>query len=137
MADEDDAMPLRRVAARLHVHLGDERAGRVDRVEAALRRALVDGWRDTVGREHERRAGRHVRLGLDEDRPALLQLPHHMGVVDDLLAHVDGRSVQGQRTFHRLDGAFDPSAISPRRCEQDSRNQTVGHGSNGPNRPPG
>jgi len=37
-----------------------------------------------------------------------------MCVVDDLLAHVDGRSVHGKGALDRLHGAFDPSAVSPR-----------------------
>ena len=130
MADQHDAVPLGRIAPRLHVHLRHERAGGVDRVQAAFRRAFVDRRRDTVRGEHERRATGHVRLVLDKDGAALFELAHHVRVVDDLLAYVNGRAVQGKRPLHRLHGALDSGAIPPRRCEQDPRNQTAGQSSN-------
>ena len=130
--DQHDAVPFGRVAARLHVHLRHERAGGVDRVQAAFRRAFVDRRRDTVRGEHERRVTGHVRLVLDKDGAALFELAHHVRVVDDLLAYVNGRAVQGKRPLHRLHGALDSGAIPPRRCEQDPRNQTASQGSNTP-----
>jgi hypothetical protein len=36
-----------------------------------------------------------------------------MRVVDDLLAHVDGRSVKGKRMFHRLDGTLYSRTVTP------------------------
>ena len=105
---------LRRLAHRAHDLLVARVADEQDRV-AALRRSgaprcapsspagrsrrrparpracafsCTDG-RDAVRREDDGRALRHVELGVDEDRAAALQLGHHVGVVHDLLAHVD------------------------------------------------
>ena len=40
-------------------------------------------------------------------------------VVDDLVAHVDRRSVLGERQFHDLDGAVDAGAEATRGGHQD------------------
>src|SRR5690606_38117492 len=55
---------------------------------------------------------------VDEHGPALAQLLDHVLVVDDLLADVDGRSVELERPLHRLDRAIDAGAVTPRRREQ-------------------
>jgi hypothetical protein len=83
-------------------------------VEVPLRRPLVDLRRDAVGREDEGGARGHVGLGLDEDRAERFQLADDVGVVDDLLADVDGGPIEGKGTLHRLNGALYPSAIPPR-----------------------
>ena len=46
--------------------------------------------------------------------PRLGQLLDHMLVVDDLLADVDGRSVQLERVLDRLNGTVDARAIAAR-----------------------
>ena len=74
VADERDLVAPRRVAARLRVHLRDERADGVDDLEAALGALLVDLRRDAVGREDDERALGNVLLGLDEDRAARLEI---------------------------------------------------------------
>src|SRR5439155_24591354 len=78
----------------------------------------------------ERRAAGHVRLVLDEDGAARLELANDVRVVDDLLAHVNRRAVQRKRPLDRLYGALDSGAIPPRRCEQDPRNQSASQSSN-------
>ena len=60
----------------------------------------------------------HLGLLLDEDRAALAQLLDHVLVVDDLLAHVDGRPVQLERALDGLDRAVDAGAVAARRREQ-------------------
>ena len=80
--------------------------------------------------QDERRPPRHLSLVLDEDGAACLQLADDVRVVDDLLADVDRRTVQGKRSLHRLHGALHSGAIPPGRGEQDPLNQTASHGSN-------
>ena len=94
MSDQDDAPSFCRVAPRLNVHLGHERAGRVDRRLPAHRRALVDRRGDPVSREHEDRSRRSFGLVLDEDRAAPFEVADDVCVVHDLLADVDGRTVE-------------------------------------------
>ena len=95
VTDQHDAMAVGRVAPGLDVHLRHERTRRVDRVETALGGVLVHRRRDAVGREHERRALRHVPLVVDEHGATALEVPDDVRVVDDLLADVDRGSVQG------------------------------------------
>ncbi len=54
-----------------------------------------------------------------------------MLVVDDLLAHVDGRAVELERLLDRLHGAVDARAVAARRREQDPlrRGESRGFGS--------
>ncbi len=119
MADQHDRVALRGELLGLDVDLRDERAGGVDRRERALRRLCVDGGRDAVRGEDRRRALGDALVDLvDEDRAAVAQLLDDVLVVDDLLAHIDGRTVQLQRAFDRLHGAVDTGAVAARRREE-------------------
>ncbi len=120
VADQNHGVALVGVAARLNVHLGDERADGVDDVVPELRGVGVDGGRDAVGRVDDRRAGRHLGLLLDEDRAARLEVADDVDVVDDLLADVDGRAVVLERQLDRLDSALDARAVSAGRSEEDA-----------------
>src|SRR5205823_1558996 len=77
------------VATHLRVHLGDQRAGRVDDRQAAPRRRGPDGRGDTVGGQHEGLPLGHLVGLLAEDRATGLQVADDVCVVDDLPAHVD------------------------------------------------
>ena len=84
-------------------------------------RVRVHRRRDAVRREDDRRALRHVVLGVDEDRAAPGQLGHHVTVVDDLLAHVDGLAGgQLERPLDGLDGAVDAGAVAARGSEEEA-----------------
>ena len=74
-----------------------------------------------------RRDGRDLAFVVDEDRAAVLELADDVGVVDDLLADVDGSPEAIERSLDRLDGAFHPGAVPPRRGEENSLHQTAGH----------
>ena len=80
--------------------------------------ALHDGRRDAVRAEDDVRAGGHLVDLLDEDRALLLELGHHVDVVHDLLAHVDGRAVVLERLLDGDDGAVDTGAVSAGGREQ-------------------
>ena len=118
MADQDDRVAVGCVPPGLHVHLRHERAGRVDHVVAELGGGRVHGRRDAVRRVDDRRALRRLRLGVDEDRAARLEIADDVDVVDDLLAHVDRRAVVVERQLDRLDGALDPGAVAAGRGEE-------------------
>ncbi len=120
MADEHDRVAVGRELDGLAVDLGDERARRVDRAQPARPGLGMDRRRHAVGGEDRDRAlGDLVAELVDEDRPALGQLLDHVLVVDDLLAHVDGRAVELERALDGLDGAIDAGAVAARRGEQD------------------
>ena len=120
MAHQDDVVVFLREAHGLAVHLGHERAGRVDRGEVAGGGGLVDGRGDAVRGEHDAGALGHVVGLLDEDRAALGQRLDDELVVDDLLAHVDGRAVQLEGLFDDVDGAVHAGAVSARSGQEDA-----------------
>ena len=102
------------------MHLGDQRAGGIDRAQPALGRLLAHLRRYPVRGEDHHGALRDFRGLFHEDRAALLQRADHVGVVHDLLAHVDGGAEALQR---RLDGLHRPvyaRAITARLGEQDA-----------------
>ena len=117
--DQDDRVALLGELARLDVDLGHQRAGGVDRAQAARRRVRVHARGDAVGREDDQRPLGDLGLLFDEDRAALCELLDHVLVVDDLLPHVDRRAVHLERVLDRLYGAIDAGAVAARRGEQD------------------
>jgi exodeoxyribonuclease VII large subunit len=125
VTDQQDVDVLAREAAGLGVHLGNERAGGIDGSKVAASRLLVHDRRDAMGGEHDDRAFRHLVGLLDEDRPPGLEPGDHVGVVDDLLADVDGCAVPLERDLHGLHGAVDSGAISARSGEEHSSLSTV------------
>ena len=82
---------------------------------AARGGVLVHGRGDSVGREDERGAGRDLFLAVDEDGAPFLELVDDVGVVDDLLAHVNRGPVEVERLLDRVHGALHSGAISARR----------------------
>src|SRR5688500_8862563 len=94
--------------------LRHERAGGVDRTQLASRSVLVYGGRDAMRREDDEFSFGDLGLLLDEDRAALCELLNDVLVVDDLLAHVHGRTVHVERALDGFDRAIDASAIATR-----------------------
>ena len=120
VTDEQDVEVVVGEADRLAVDLGDQRAGRIDRLEAEGLGLLVDDRGDAVGGKHDGRALGHLVGLLDEDRAPLLEGRHDVLVVDDLLAHVDRRAVELEGLFDRDDGTVDTGAVAAGRGEQDA-----------------
>ena len=87
--------------------------------EAARRRFPAHRLRHAVGAEDESRAGRDVGEVLDEDRALGLEVVDDVGVVDDLVAHVDRRAELVQRALDDLDRAIDAGAEAARLGEDD------------------
>jgi hypothetical protein len=112
VADQKDRVFLAGVDLGLVVHAGDERAGRIDHPELAILSFLNDGWRDAVRREDQPGVLRHVSQLVDEDRTLCAQILDDNGVVDDLVAHVDGGAEAIESTIHDLDRALDTGAES-------------------------
>ena len=112
--DQQDAVALAGETPRLVVHLGDQRAGRVDGLEAALGGLGVHHRRDAVGREHDGGTLGHLVELLDEDGAAGGQVVDDVLVVDDLLAHVDRRAVEVERLLDRDDRPVDAGAVAAR-----------------------
>ena len=117
VSDQDDRIALGGVFARLGVHLGDQRAGRVQHVQLPLAAALVHLGGDSVGRQHHHGALGHVQLGVDEHGAAVGQLRHDVVVVHDLLAHVHRRAEVLEGALHRVHRAIHACAVASWRRE--------------------
>ncbi len=123
---EHDRVALLGEAHGLAVHLRHQRAGGVDRAQAARLRACAHARGDAVGGEHAHRALGHLALLLDKDRAALAQPGDDVLVVHDLLAHIHRRTVDRQRAFHGLHGAIHAGAVSAG-CGEENLLDRVGH----------
>ena len=94
MPDQQNVVVLSGEPTRLMVHLGHQRAGRVDRPQRPGVRLLVDLRRDAVGREDHDSPLRDLVVLLDEDRAGSPEHVDDVPIVHDLLADVDGGTVE-------------------------------------------
>ena len=108
VADEEDRVAEPGVVPRLGVHLRDQRARGVDRPQPAEARAVATAG-ETPCAEKTTRLRRHLGDAVDEDGSAALEVADDVGVVDDLLAHIDRRPVQLESLLHGLDGRSTPA----------------------------
>ncbi len=118
MADHHDVPALAVHPRDFDVHLGDERAGRVEDAQTATLGMLANRLRHPVRREDHGGAVRNLVEIVDEHGALRAQIGHHMVVVNDLVAHEDRRAVDLQRTFDDRDRAIDPGAESARLREE-------------------
>ena len=80
---------------------------------------LFEGMR-TANAEMAREVLAHTaRIVAVSEGEIRAQTVDHVAVVDDLVAHVDRRAVEGQRLLDDLDGALDPGAETARTGQQD------------------
>src|SRR6185312_8895613 len=105
--------------AALGVHLGHQRAGGIEDVQAALFSVQLDLLGDAVSAEDGDTVGRNFRQVLDEPGAARLQGVDHPFIVHDLVTHIDRRPVFLERAFDDLDGAHHAGAKSARLREDD------------------
>ena len=128
VADQQDVVVLVGEPPRLVVHLGDQRAGRVDRLQLRAPRPprAPSGETPCAEKTTVRALGHLVGL-LDEDRAARLEVGDHVLVVHDLLADVDRRAVELERLLDGDDRPVDPGAVAARRGEQHGSAGCVTH----------
>jgi len=118
VADEHDVATGGVVAFGLAVHLADQRAGRIERDQLPLIGLDRHRLRHAMGGEHDGCAGRHLIELVHEHRALGLQAFDHEAVVNDLVAHIDGRAVPLERAFDDLDGALDAGAETAGRSQE-------------------
>jgi hypothetical protein len=125
VADQQDGPVLARETPGLEVHLRHERAGRVDDRERPPLGVAVHLRCDPVGGQDDDRSLGNLRLLLDEDRPLRLEVADHVQVVDDLPAHVHGRSMALERALDGVHGTLYTRAVAAGRGEEDLGAHTV------------
>ncbi|MGY4341076.1 hypothetical protein ACVWW3_005982 [Bradyrhizobium sp. LM2.9] len=121
MADQEDFAAALEMDRGLAVHLGHQRAGRIQRKQIARRGVGRNRFRHAMGREHHRRSGVFRDLGklLDEDRALLLQPVDDVFIVHNLVANIDGGAVFIERPFHGVDRPDHPGTEATGRTKHD------------------
>jgi hypothetical protein len=114
MADQDKRATLLDISSSLVMHLRHQGTGGVEDRQAPARGGFDDGSGDAVGAEHRQGAVRDLVQLFDKNSALGLEVIHHMTVVDDLMANIDGLSGLDQGPIHNTDGAHDASAKSSR-----------------------
>ena len=87
--DQDDIAALRPLCHDL-MNFGYKRAGGVAAVEPAFPDGLNDGCRHAVRAHHEHSALRYLAGFIHDHHTALLQIIHHLWVVDDRAEGING-----------------------------------------------
>jgi len=119
VADHDEFVAFFVQLGHLDMHLGHQRAGGIKNAETASLGFALNGLAHAVRAEHQGGASRHVIERLNENRSARLEVVDHMGVVHDLVAHVNGSTKLFERPFDDVDGAVDPRTKPPGLGQQD------------------
>jgi len=120
VADEHDDSSFGGITARLHVNLGDERTRRVYRVQPSICSRLHNGRGNTVRAKDNVRADRHRINIVNKDRAAVFEGGHNMGVVNDLLSHIDRSPIVLKGLFDRDNSAINSRAVSARGSKKNS-----------------
>ena len=153
VANQDDLAALGGITAALVVHLGDQRAGRVDHRQTAFGRQLLHTFGNAMGGEDGHGTGRDLIQLVDEHRTTGTQVLDHVSIVDDLVADVDRRAILLQGSLDDFDCSLhagaeaaglgqddadhasspkDGAGSAPSRAESPS--SRVGYGTQGPDR---
>ena len=127
MADQEDFVSLAELALRLDMDFRDERAGGVENEQIPGPRRGRHRLRHAMRREHNWGAGiRDFVQFFDEDGALGFEALHHIAVMDDFMAHIDGRAVFGERQLHDLDRAVHTGAKTAGRGQVYGERRTVG-----------
>ncbi len=110
VADEDAFLAVAAIARDFHMHLGYQRAGGIEHLEATLGGLAAHGLGDTMGTEDENDVVRHIGHVFDEDGAAGAQVVDHELVVHHFMTHIDGRTENIQRPVDDVDGAVHAGA---------------------------
>ena len=92
------------------MHFGDERAGGVNDTQILTLGIFPDAGCHAVGTENDGGTMGDFREFFDEYGSLVAQRRHHVTVVDDLLADIDGLVIDLQGTFNHFDGTLYPGA---------------------------
>jgi hypothetical protein len=118
VADHDDFLALPTHPQHFDMHLGHQRAGRVEHRQAARFGLAAHRLRHTVRAENQDAAGRHIGQILDEYRAFPAQIIHDEFIVHHLVAHIDRRTVQCQRALDDGNGTIHTGAETARISQQ-------------------
>ena len=114
VANQHAFNPAGSIARHFHVHLGDQRTGRIKYLKSATIRLVLDGTADSVRTKDHRGIVGHLLEFFDKYRTAVAQAIHHIAVMNHLVANINRRAEDIDGTVDNLDRSIDPSTKPPR-----------------------
>src|SRR6185437_1020241 len=88
-----------------------------------------------MGAEYSDGAFGHLVQFLDKAGAIVLELVHHMLVVNDLVADIDGLAILIERLLHDIDGTHDPGTEAARLGKNDTHIGPIRSTAAAPGRP--
>ena len=119
VANHDELIPFTGKLGNLDMHLGHQGTGGIEYAESPAIGLFAQRLAHAMRAEHQRSPGRHLIERLDKNGPTGTQIAHHMGVVHDLVAHIDGAAELGQRMLDDVDRPIDARAKAAWRRQHD------------------
>src|SRR5208283_4921497 len=113
MTDQHQHAPLARIALALRVHFRDQRTSRVENRQAALLGLAHDEFGYAMGAEYGHGALGDLGQLVDEVGALGLERFDDVPIVDDLMAHIDGRAVFIEGTLDDIDRPDDAGTKTP------------------------
>ena len=112
MSDQDHVTASLAVAGYFHMHLGHQWTGRVEDLQSAVAAGATYSLGNTVRRKDDGCVVGNLVQFVDENSPRSRQAIHHVTVVHDLMADVDGCTVKVEHPFDDFDRSVDTGAES-------------------------
>ena len=119
VADHDELVAFFRELGDLDMHLGDQRAGGIEYLKTTRRSFLLHRLADAVRAKDQCCPRRHIRQRLNKNCAFGFQFVDDIGVVHDLVAHVNRRAEFGQGALDNFNRTVHASAKAARLCKHD------------------
>ena len=114
VADHDELITLFVQLGHFYVDLADQRAGGIKNPEAARLRLQLNSLGHTVCGKNQGSPRWYVIECFNKDSTFFFEVVHHIGVVHNLMAYVDGAAKLLQCALHDLDCPVHTGAKTPR-----------------------
>jgi hypothetical protein len=109
----------------MRMHPGYQGACRIDYAQPPSCRFDLDGSRHPMRAKNDQGAIRDIGQIIDENRTLTLQFGDNTSVMDDLVAHMDPRTVQAQCRLDNSDGPHNSSAETAWLSQHDPKRMTL------------
>ena len=104
MADHHEFITLFVQLGDFHMYLGHQRTSGIEHGKAALRSFCFHRFRYTMRAKNQGSTRRHIFEVFYEYGATAFEVIHHIGVMDDFMAHIDRRAKFQQRTVDDFNG---------------------------------
>ena len=118
VADHDEFIAFFVQLGDFHMHLGDQRTGGIKDAKTPAHCFVLDFFGNSVGAEDQGCTFWHIVQVFYEDGSTRTQVVDHMGVVHNLVAHINGRTKFGQSVLDDVDSAVNAGTKASRLGQQ-------------------